>query len=42
MEYIPIPALETRRLLLRKLNLQDASHYFVRLSSRRRVAEHML
>lgn len=42
MEYIPIPVLETRRLLLRKLNMQDAPHYFTRLGSSGRVTEHML
>ncbi len=42
MEYVPIPVLETRRLLLRKLNMQDASHYFTRLGSSEQVTENML
>lgn len=42
MEYLPISDLETQRLRLRKLSMQDVSHYFARLGSSSRVTEHML
>lgn len=42
MEYVPIPVLETRRLVLRKLNMHDVPQYYARLGNSQQVTEHML
>lgn len=42
MEYIPIKDLKTKRLLLRKLTMEDLQPYFERLGSSAKVTEHML